>query len=104
MQKHLFALSLGFAGVVLLAAEARGQTSRCAPREEVIAHLAESFGETRRAIGLVRNVAVVELFAADATRTWTITVTHPDGTTCLVAAGEAYESVTEALPPAGWNG
>lgn len=104
MQKHLFALSLGFAGVVLLAAEARGQTSRCAPREEVIAHLAESFGETRRAIGLVRNVAVVELFAANATRTWTITVTHPDGTTCLVAAGEAYESVTEALPPAGWNG
>lgn len=75
--------------------------SACASRDRVLARLAEGFGETRQSIGLGPNNQVVEVFASDATGTWTITVTGPDGTTCLIASGRAFESLHEALPPAG---
>ena len=52
-------------------------------------------------IGLGANNQVVEVFASLETGTWTITVTLPDGTTCLVASGQAYESLTDPLPAPG---
>ena len=32
---------------------------------------------------------------------WTITVTSPSGMTCLVASGQSFETLAEALPPKG---
>ena len=78
---------------------------RCAPRSIVMEQLAAKYGETRRGIGLGANNAIVELLASEATGTWTITITTAvDGMTCLVASGSAFESLTEALPPAGIEG
>jgi hypothetical protein len=97
MQQTFFALSLGFAGLVLATDRALGQPApQCGPRAEVTAQLAERYGESRRAIGIAANTALVELFASDQTGTWTITVTGPDGTACLVASGEAFEAIAEA--------
>lgn len=76
------------------------QTAQCATRDRVVERLASSFGETRRSIGLARDSAVMELFASDATGTWTITVTLPNGMTCLVASGQSFETLTEELPVA----
>lgn len=104
MERQLFALSLGFAGLVLIMNEAQAQAPQCAPRAEVVAHLGATFGETRRAVGLAQNNTLVEVFAADDTRTWTITVTTADGTTCLVAAGEHFETLADSLPPKGVAG
>ncbi|MEP5728433.1 MAG: hypothetical protein ABJL67_03555 [Sulfitobacter sp.] len=73
----------------------------CAPREAVIERLADSYGETRKSIGLGSNNAVVELFASEETGSWTITVTAPGGLTCLVASGQSFETVAEALPAKG---
>ncbi len=75
--------------------------ANCAPREMVVERLAERYGESRQAMGLGSNNAVVEVFASDDTGTWTITVTSVNGLTCLVASGQAYESVAEALPIEG---
>jgi len=102
MERQLFALSLGFAALVLIVNEAHAAT--CAPRSDVVAHLARTFGETRRAIGLAQENAVIEVFAAEATRTWTITVTSANGTTCIVAAGDSFEALAESLPPRGVAG
>lgn len=77
------------------------QARNCGPRELVVARLAEGFGETRQSIGLGANNAVVEMFASEETGTWTITVTSPNGVTCLVASGQAFEEVAEALPAKG---
>lgn len=74
------------------------QTAQCAARDKVVERLASSFGETRRSIGLARNNAVMELFASDATGTWTITITLTNGMTCLVASGQSFEALTEQLP------
>ena len=48
---------------------------------------------------MARQGAVMEVFASDDTGTWTITVTLPNGLTCLIAAGESFEVLAEALPP-----
>ena len=39
---------------------------------------------------------VVETFASEDTGTWTILMTMPNGTACLMAAGEAFEQIDVA--------
>lgn len=70
----------------------------CAPRDIVLNRLATTYGETRQSIGLGANNHMVEVFASDETGSWTITVTRPGGITCLVASGQAFETLSEALP------
>ncbi|GAA0284762.1 hypothetical protein [Rhodovulum strictum] len=72
---------------------------QCAPRDAVMAALAEQYGEARQALGLAANNAVVEVHANPETGTWTITGTLPSGVTCLIASGEAWQSVNESLIP-----
>jgi hypothetical protein len=100
MSQMMFALSLGFGGVIL-ATQIGYANPQCAPRAEVVDGLAQNYGETRRSLGIAANNAVMELYAADDTGTWTLTVTMPDGTTCLVASGNGYETITEPLPAKG---
>ena len=102
MNRPLFALSLGFGGVILATQIAHSNppqlSPQCDSRATVTALLADRYGETRRALGLAGEAAVMELYASDATGTWTITVTLPDGRMCLMASGAGYEAVTEKLP------
>lgn len=85
----------------LSGAAAAQQAANCGPREAVVARLQQSFGETRQSIGLGANNALMEVFASEQTGTWTITVTLASGTTCLIAAGQAFETLTEPLPATG---
>ena len=97
MRKTLFKMTMGL-GIMALAAQ-QVHAQNCAPREDIIQRLAETYGETRRGIGIARQGAVMEVYASDSSGSWTITVTLPDGVTCLIASGQAYEDVSEALPP-----
>ncbi|WP_170452247.1 hypothetical protein [Ruegeria arenilitoris] len=99
MNKRLFQMTMGLGIMALAAQQVQAQTPNCAPRPDVLQRLAETYGETRRGIGMARQGMVMEVFASDDTGTWTITVTLPNGLTCLMAAGEAYETLAEALPP-----
>ncbi|MDZ4134549.1 MAG: hypothetical protein U1D06_03000 [Paracoccaceae bacterium] len=99
MTHKLFALSLGFAALILMAHA--GNAAQCGPRGPILAQLAERFGETRRSVGLADNNMVIEVFASAKTQSWTITVTTPDGNTCLVAAGLGFETLAEPLPAKG---
>ena len=85
-----------------LALSASAQTTACAGRERIVAILSERFGETPRSMGLAANGSVFEVFASDATGSWTITMTTPDGRTCLMASGEAYGLID--APPPGIDG
>lgn len=100
MTKIMFALSLGFGGLIL-ATQAGHAAAQCGPRAAVLAALAERYGETRHSIGVAANNAVMEVFASEQTGTWTITVTQADGMTCLAASGDGFETLAEALPPGG---
>lgn len=76
-------------------------SNNCAPRDAVIAYLADEYDETRQIIGLDTGGALVEVFASLETGSWTITVTRPDGETCPIAWGQSFENLAEALPPEG---
>ncbi|MEM7295992.1 MAG: hypothetical protein AAF330_05110 [Pseudomonadota bacterium] len=94
-------MSAGLAAATILSTEAAAQMNNCAARASVIERLTGQFEETRQSVGLGANNAVVEVFGNTDTGTWSITVTLPNGLTCLVASGEAYETLAEALPPDG---
>ena len=87
--------------ILLMVPVAAQSAPSCAPRELVVDRLADKFGETRQSIGLGANNAVVEVFASETSGSWTITVTSANGLTCLVASGQAYEAMAEALPAKG---
>ena len=99
---HLGALTAAAALYIPSATDVAAQNARnCGPREAVVDRLAEGYGETRQSMGLGANNSVVEVFASDETGTWTITVTTPNGMTCLVASGQSFEKLVEALPAKG---
>lgn len=99
---HLAALTAAAALFLATTTSAKAQTERnCGQRSAVVKRLAESYGETRQSIGIGSNNAMVEVFASDDTGSWTILVTMPTGLTCLVASGQAFEQVAEALPAKG---
>ena len=72
---------------IAIASPSFGQAS-CGPRDDVIATLATRYDETRRASGLT-PAGAVEMWAS-ANGSWTLTITTPDGITCLIASGEGY--------------
>lgn len=91
-----FATTVGcVAFSVPAAADPRGN---CAPHDAVLSHLADKYGETRRSIGLDARGALVEVFASDDSGSWTITLTSPDGVTCMIASGASFETLAEKRP------
>lgn len=96
---HLATLTAAAALLLATTTDVTAQGNRnCGPRGAVVAKLAEGYGETRQSMGIGANNAVVEVFASAETGSWTITVTVPGGLTCLVASGQAFEELAEALP------
>lgn len=78
----------------LLAAPALAQQN-CAQRDQILDRLTSKYGESRQSIGLAPNTGVVEVFASTETGTWTILMTTPNGVTCLIASGQAFETLAE---------
>ena len=68
--------------------------SSCAPRNEILGHLADKYSEAPVAIGLAKNGGVIEVLTSKSGKTWTIIVTMPNGVTCMLAAGEGWESLS----------
>ncbi len=102
--KFLHLAALTAAAVVYLAttSQVAAQSQRnCGPRDAVVERLAEGYGETRQSVGIGSNNAMVEVFASEETGSWTILVTMPTGVSCLVASGQSFEEVAEALPTKG---
>ena len=62
----------------------------CKARSEVAERLAGDFAEAPIAAGLASSGEVIEVFTSGDGSTWTIVMTRPGGTSCLVAAGEAW--------------
>lgn len=88
-------LSTALLGVVLLTqtSAAQGPAPRgppCAERSDVVAQLRNGFGEHLIGSGLANGGFVFELHVGQ-TGSWTVIATTPQGMSCLVAAGEAWE-------------
>jgi hypothetical protein len=99
MTRTLLALAAG--ALIALPQMAAAQSTNCAPRDRLVAHLADRFGEARQSIGLASGSRVVEMFASPDTGTWTLVMTTPDGRACIIGAGQAWERLDEEVTPAG---
>lgn len=97
--RRLFPIFTMLVGALLMAAPAFAQQN-CGPRDQVILRLTTLFGEVRRGVGL-GGESIVEVYASEATGTWTILVTNTRGISCLVAAGQAWETVAPVALPEG---
>jgi hypothetical protein len=98
MKRNLFLMSFGIGAMMLAANHANAQSRQCATHDAVTERLAARYGESRQSIGLGSDNSVVEVFASSETGSWTIVVTRPGGPTCLVAAGQSFQQLNEALP------
>ena len=94
MQIMKIAAWLGLALVPVLTLnsfEAAAQ-SACNPRNDVVGHLAKKYGEAPVAIGVTSKGGLVEVLTTGDGNTWTIIVSQPNGTSCMVAAGEGWRT------------
>ena len=64
----------------------------CSPRSDVLGHLARKYGESPVAIGVTNKGGLVEVLTTGDGNTWTIIVSMPNGTSCMVAAGEGWRT------------
>ncbi|NKB50455.1 MAG: hypothetical protein GKS02_13945 [Alphaproteobacteria bacterium] len=80
------------AGIMLLSTPAAAQNS-CGPRDTVVKLLGSEYDESTVAVGLAHSGGVIEVLTAGDGTTWTIMMTMPDGTSCVVASGEAWIDV-----------
>lgn len=70
----------------------------CAPRAEILKHLAGKYREQPIAVGIADNGgAVLELLASENGVTWTLLLTLPNGRSCLVATGQDWQTVPVAV-------
>lgn len=65
----------------------------CDKRTEVTGHLKRKYEEAPVALGVANNGGLVELLTTKSGTTWTLIITLPNGMTCLLAAGEDWESI-----------
>ena len=92
--RRLLGLACGLFFSTLPAAALEAQ---CAPHEEVVKVLNAKFQESQRAIGLINEQAMMEVFISKQ-GTWTMVVTNESGMSCVMAAGEAWdEKPTQVL-------
>jgi hypothetical protein len=65
----------------------------CLARIDVLAQLERKYAETPIALGLSETGAVMEIYAARDGATWTAVMTLPNGLSCLLAAGESFQTL-----------
>ncbi len=71
------------------------QQPACGKREDVVKTLLSKYSEKRRAMGIANPTMVIEIFTSRS-GTWTILLTHSNGSSCIVSAGEDW---AETVPP-----
>lgn len=97
----LLALTCFLGGMAALAPAASAQRASCANRDLIVERLESKYGESRQSAGLNQQNGMVEIFASTKTGTWTILVTMPNGMSCLMAAGKAWQGMAAAAETPG---
>lgn len=96
-------LTLGGAPAALVAAAALAaspslaQGVPCDARDSVLALLANRYSEAPVALGVTGHGSLVEVLTDAGGTTWTILVTAPNGTSCIVLTGEGWRNLERAV-------
>lgn len=76
---------------------ARADPQICGARAEILAELTNRYSEAPVAVGLANSGVLIEVLTSDRGTTWTIIVSQPNGTSCLVAAGKQWQDLPQAV-------
>lgn len=66
----------------------------CVDHAVVVKTLEVKHAEKQVAMGLAGTGVLIEVFSTKDGETWTLVRTMPDGTSCVVAAGEAWSEIS----------
>lgn len=93
--------TLALFGAVLLGPPAEAAPGRplCGDRDQILKRLAQKHEETPQALGLSADGGVLEVLVSPEGG-WTILVTYPKRPTCIVAVGQAWQTLTLVGQPA----
>ena len=78
-------------GLVLLAPAALAQPV-CGLHQSISDSLKKSYTEAPVSMGLTVSGGIIEVFASKE-GTWTMVITQPNGTSCLIAVGQNWENL-----------
>jgi len=67
--------------------------SLCMPREQIVEMLDTRYAEAPIALGLASGGRLVEVFSTADGSTWTLLLTAPDGTSCMMAEGQGWSAL-----------
>jgi len=95
MKRSMIVL-LGAMAAPLTVGPANGQ-ALCGDRDDIISRLESGYKESATGFGLAGNGGVVELYTSKK-GSWTLLMTQPNGMSCLIAAGENWESLPDTKP------
>lgn len=85
--------AVAVAGATLASTGQAAAQSLCMPRDQVVKMLDTRYSETPIARGLAAGGRLVEVFSSTDGSTWTLLLTAPDGTSCLMAEGQGWFSL-----------
>jgi len=101
MFKRTLAATLIF-GAAALAPPVLAQSTACLPRDRLVESLSDKFSESLAGGGLQSAEQLIEIWRSEASGSFTIIMTRPDGVSCVVATGENWQDA--AAVPAGVTG
>ncbi len=67
----------------------------CMPRGDLREELHKQFSEAPAAGAIANNGALVQLFASRDRSSWTLVMTRPGGTSCVLVAGENWNELPD---------
>ncbi len=101
MYKYILTISALVLGMAVAAPVVAQAQVACGARDSVVRNLGEKYGEVRRGGGLTGSTAIYEIWASEATGSWTILKTTPNGMACVMAVGEGWQDDAGIATPAG---
>ncbi len=90
-------LALTLAAAAALPAQAQ-TVNNCADRAKITERLTSGYGEKFAGGGLRNADSIFEVWMSDDSGTWTILMTRPDGTACVMAAGTDWRVALPGAP------
>jgi len=100
MFRKLLIIPISLLGLIFPASLGTAETqagSNCGQRTTVLDYLSARYSEKPIAMGIAANGGLIEVLTSTEGTTFTIIVTMPEGQTCMVAAGESWENLADAL-------
>ena len=79
---------------------AAATAAACLPRDVLVNNLRAVFQERQAVLGLASNGSLIEIFATEDGRTWTLVLTSPNKLSCVMLVGKTLMIIRQKDPKA----